>query len=91
MRCLRIIYPELSYSDALFVAGLPRLNDRRETAVVNLFREMKNPTHILNGLLPVRPPNLGVVRRDSYPYELTRGRTARRSRSMIAYCTGKRL
>ena len=91
MRCLHIIYPELSYSDALFVAGLSRLNDRREAAMVKLFCEMKNPTHVLNGLLPVRPPNLGVVTRDSYPYELIRGRTARRSRSMIAYCVGKRL
>ena len=84
-------YPELSYSDALFVAGLSRLNDRRKAAMVKLFCEMKNPTHVLNGLLPVRPPNLGVVTRDSYPYELIRGRTARRSRSMIAYCVGKRL
>ncbi len=90
MRCLRIIYPELSYSDALFVTGLSRLYDRRRAAVVNLFSEMNNPAHILNGLLPVMPPNLGVPR-DSYPYELIRGRTARRSRSMIAYCVGKRL
>jgi hypothetical protein len=32
-RCLRIIYPELSYKDALFVAGLNKLCDRREDLV----------------------------------------------------------
>ena len=33
-RCLKIIYPELSYADALFVSGLERLDVRRDSMVI---------------------------------------------------------
>ena len=89
-RCLRIIFPQLSYADALFVAGLQRLDDRREQAVVKLFNEMKCPAHILHGLLPTKPSRLISVTRDVYPYELRKTRTLRGSRSMIAYCVRRR-
>ena len=42
-RCLRIIYPALSYADALSVTGLDRLDDRRERMVHELFNEVKGP------------------------------------------------
>jgi len=91
MRCLRIILPNLSYSDALFVCGLQRLSDRRESAVIKIFNEIKNPTHVLHSLLPLRPVNPGLSTRDQYPYMLKIGKTSRLSRSLIAYCIGKRL
>ena len=88
---MRIIFPQLSYADALFVAGLQRLDDRREQAVVKLlFNEMKCPAHILHGLLPTKPSRLISVTRDVYPYELRKTRKLRGSRSMIAYCVRRR-
>jgi len=50
-RCMRIILPHLSYSDAIAVAGLERLSARRETAVIKLFNDIKKETHILHSLL----------------------------------------
>ena len=48
---MRIIYPALSYSDALELTGLPNLFNRREAN--NLFDEIcANPAHSLHKLLP---------------------------------------
>ena len=91
MRCLRIIYPQLSYSDALSVSGLQLLSVRREASVIKLFNEIKNPNHVLHYLLPVKPIKLGSITRNTYPYELKLGKTNRRSHSLISYCIGKRL
>ena len=86
-RCLKMIYPELSYADALFVAGLSRLDIRRETIVRNLFSQVKNPSHVLHKLLQkkVVDPSLPLTR-DSYPYKSTMFKTARPMRSFINYC-----
>ena len=89
-RCMRIIFPHLSYSDAIAVAGLERLSARRETAVIKLFNEIKNETHVLHSLLPVKPTQSGLATRDNYPYRLPRARTERRSRSLINYCIKKK-
>ena len=40
-RCLKIIFPVLSYNDALKISGLERLSDRREKAAHELFKEIK--------------------------------------------------
>ena len=90
MRCLRIIYPQLSYSDALSVSGLQLLSVRREASVIKLFNEIKNPNHVLHYLLPVKPIKLGSITRNTYPYELKFGSTNRRSHSLIFCCIGKR-
>ena len=89
-RCMRIIFPHLSYSDAIAVAGLERLSARRETAVIKLFNEIKHETHVLHSLLPVKPTQSGLATRDNYPYRLPRARTERRSRSLINYCIKKK-
>ena len=90
-RCLRITFPYLSYSDSLAVAGLQRLSDRREAAVVRTFNDIKKPSHLLHSLLPVKPCNPGSATRDTYPYTLHIGKTARASCSLITYCVRKRL
>ena len=64
-RCKHIIFRDLSYSDALFVAGLQRLTVRREAAVVKLFTEIKNPVHVLHSLLPIKPISQGLSTRDT--------------------------
>ena len=46
-RCLRIIYPDLSYRDALFISGLDRLCVRRENIVRDMFKDIQQPEHVL--------------------------------------------
>ena len=90
-RCLKIIFPDLTYSDALFVSNLDELSVRRENLVRNVFNEIKNPNHVLNHLLPLKDNDLRFVNtRDTYPYSLPRCRTERCSRSFIFYCIKKR-
>ena len=89
-RCLRIIFPLLSYADALFVAGIQRLDVRRELAVRKTFEEMKNPGHVLNYLLPRKADRPGSITRDTYPFDIKKTRTLRASRSMISYCIRRR-
>ncbi len=81
-RCLRIIYPQLSYNDALFVSGLERLDLRREKITQNLFTDMQHPTHILHGLLPLKRNNEFNIR-DRYLYELPLARTRRYATSFL--------
>ena len=91
-RCLRIIYPALSYADALSMTGLDRLDDRRERMVHELFNEVKGPGHALNKLLSVYAVDSNKpVTRDTYPYKMQIARTARLGRSFIAYCINKRM
>ena len=50
-RCLRIIFPQLSYSEALDKSGLNRLDTRREEITKHIiFRQIKSysPTALLN-------------------------------------------
>lgn len=52
-RALRIIYPALSYSEALIEAGIDTLFDRREFLTCKLFNDIVNDIdHKLHGLLP---------------------------------------
>jgi hypothetical protein len=88
-RVLRVIFPNLDYQQALIAAGLERLDLRREIMTRDLFSEIKNPSHILHSLLPVRVP--GRSTRSAYPYELPRHRTDRFLKSCINYCVSKQL
>jgi len=85
-RCLRIIFPLLSYRSALLLSGLERLSTRREKAARDLFAQIKHSTHPLNSLLTVKnKPTCGAVTRDSYPYVVPRPKTNRMSNSLIIY------
>ena len=55
-RCLRIIFPQLSYSEALDKSGLNCLDTRREEITKQIFRQIKSPTHPLHYLIP--PPKV---------------------------------
>ena len=91
-RCLRIIYPERSYSEALSLCGLERLDARRERRVGELFQAIKHPGHILNSLLI---PRDDVVNRPSvrfnYDYVVPLLRTDRARHDFINYCLLKYL
>ena len=91
-RCVRIIFRELSYKDALQIAELELLSIRREKAVIKLFNEIKKTNHVLNMLLPLRPTdNDYMLTRDTYPFRMPAVRTERPLRSFIYYCIKKRL
>ena len=51
-RCLRIIFPQLSYSEALDKSSLNRLDTRREEITKQIFKQIKSPTHPLHYLIP---------------------------------------
>jgi hypothetical protein len=49
---LRIIYPGLKFYEALMESNLKTLIDRRDDMCVQLIKDMSNPNHKLNHLLP---------------------------------------
>ena len=90
-RCLRILYPDLSYANALSITGLERLDERRESIVRKLFNQAKNPDHDLNKLLPHKNSDTHKpVTRDNYPYTIPKARTSRLGHSFVSYCLSKR-
>ena len=58
-RAMKIICPRKTYKQALTECGLHTLEYRRDIMCVNLIKDMKQPTHKLNDLLP---PIVGLVR-----------------------------
>ena len=88
-RCLRIIYPKLTYTEALLISGLDTLQSRRENITRDLFREIKDENHILNSLLPKREITSMAVR-NSYPYKIPITKVSRYGRGFIPYCISKR-
>ena len=87
-RVLRIIYPNLSYHDALFVSGLERLCVRRERITRVLFEDIQNPRHVLHTLLTFKL-NHNFNTRDNYLLVSPPARTMRYSNSFIPYCIRK--
>ena len=51
-----IIFRGMCYSDAIAIARLPTLADRREALCISLFASMQQPNHKLHHLLPPPPP-----------------------------------
>jgi len=88
-RCLRLIYPSLSYNEALAYSGLERLSDRRETITCNMFCELKDPNHVLHSLLPKRNITCSMSMRNSYPYHIPITKTTRYGRAFIPYCISR--
>ena len=50
-RCLKIVFPDLSSEEALFVSGIEKLSDRRDKHTRDLFNDIKKPGNVLNYLL----------------------------------------
>ena len=63
-RAMRTIYPGTCYNEALELASLPTLQQRRETLCKEYFGKLKTDTHKLNKLLPEK-------REVSYPLRTT--------------------
>ena len=64
-RALRIIYPGMSYNQALEFSGLPTLFKRREEISSKLFNEVVgDPGHTLHKLFPPKNPSNYSLRRN---------------------------
>ena len=91
-RCLKIVFPDLSYEEALFVSGIEKLSDRRDKHARDLFNDIKKPGNVLNYLLT--PYEIHGDKKDKlrhpYPYAMCRANTLRLNRSFIAYCINRR-
>jgi len=85
-RCLRIIYPERTYTEALLISGLDISQSRRDNITRDLFREIKDENHILHSLLSKRKIASMVIR-NSYPIKSQRFQIWTR---VIPYCISKR-
>ena len=87
-RVMKIIYPELTYCDALKTAGLDTLSDRREKMCLKLFTKMKNETHRLHALMPpIRVKHYAT--RSKQQYSHFKCRTNRFGNSFLPYCLRK--
>ena len=92
-RCLRIIFPQLSYSEALDKSGLNRLDigTRREEITKQIFRQIKSPTHPLHYLFP--PPKVSssqMILRPTYPYQIPKCKKTRYGKDFIPYCIARK-
>ena len=64
MRALAIIYPGLSYPEALIKANLQKISVRRIELCCELFKAMQKETHRLNRLLPYKNEPVYNLRRN---------------------------
>ena len=51
-RAIIIIHPQYEYNKALVVSNLKTLKERRDDLCIGLIKNMLQPTHRLNSLLP---------------------------------------
>ena len=82
-RALSIIFPKLTYTDALKTANLTSLEARRQRLCQNYFEKLKSPTHKLHSLLPKKRPESYDLRDKSMAYEPPKLRTLRARGSFI--------
>jgi len=90
-RCLKLLFPALSYTESLTKFGLKRLDDRRDMITQSMFRQIKYPKHPLPYLLPpVKVSHSQMVLRPTYPYQIPLAKTSCRGRDFVPYCISKK-
>ena len=83
-RVLKIVFPDLSYNNALAKSGLEKLSFRREKLSIKTFNGIKSQSHVLNRLLVRKSiDERNMKTRDTYPYVLPLFKTDRAVRSLI--------
>ena len=90
-RALRIMYPELKYHEALMESNLKTLTDRRDDMCVQLIKDMSNPNHKFNHLLPKKTSQIKQreTRMNEATYYNFACKTERFKHSPIVYAIGK--
>ena len=88
-RALRIMY--LKYHEALMESNLKTLTDRRDDMCVQLIKDMSNPNHKLNHLLPKKTSQIKQreTRINEATYYNFACKTERFKHSPIVYAIGK--
>ena len=81
-RAFRIIFPSLTYDQAMLNTNISSLHDRRRTLCERLFRKMLDPTHKLHPLVPARRDNHHNLRQ-TRSFEVPVCRTDRFHKSFI--------
>ncbi len=61
-RAIKIIYKNLDYQEALTIAGLPTVKQRRIDMCIKLFTQMQNENHWLHKMLPAKKENSHCLR-----------------------------
>ena len=90
MRALKIMYPNLSYIEALAVAGLEKLSQRRDTICLQFFKSMENPNHKLNHLIP-KTRHCAYNLRRTRKYESIKTKTKRSDGALVNWCLNKHM
>ena len=89
-RCLKLLFPALSYAESLSKTGPERLDNRRDMITQSMFREINNPKHPLHYLLPpIKVPHSQMVVWPTYPYQLPLSKTTR-GKDFVPYCISKK-
>ena len=87
-RSLRVIYPGTPYIEALSMADIPTLQNRRSTLCHDYFRKLEDPNHRLHHLLPEQHKSKYQLRANR-KYPLPKARTNRYKNSLIPWCIYK--
>jgi len=86
-----LIYPKLSYSEALEESGLVCLDNRREDITQSTFKELKCPTHPLHYMLPPRKVSTSqMTLRPTNPFSAPKCKKTRYGQDLIPYCIAKK-
>ena len=83
-RALRIALPSCKYEEALHIANLESLEQRRDIICRKMFLQMSNPSHKLHHLLPNKRPNHKNIRNFKC-YLPPKTRTLRFQRSFLPW------
>ena len=83
-RAMRIIFPELSYTEALKTANIVTLQKRRLDICKRFFKDMLNTDHILHHLLPEERVARYSIRSQK-KFEIPRCKTNRFKNTLIPY------
>ena len=85
-RCLRLIFPESNYEEALLHSYLPSLHERRQILCKRLFEQMNNDNHKLYHLLPQKTDHHYETRQQQQQFQKMQCRTVRYEKTFVPYC-----
>ena len=85
IRAMHIIFPGLSYGDALVCSQLPKLKDRRDDICLRFFKSMEKSNHKLHHLLPNSRTSRCSLRKP-HKYESTQPNTNRADGVLVNWC-----
>lgn len=91
-RCLSLIFPKISYKEALDMSGLESLDTRRDNITCSrpMFRQIKYSGHILHDIIPKKTSTHTSHLRNFYPYEIPICKPTRYGRDIVPFSIKRR-